>query len=204
MESANNRENEAQPQMEERESEVVQSCPTLCDPMHCSLPGSFIHGIFQARVLEWATISFCRGIFPTQGLNARSSALQEDALPSEPPGKLQMEEPIPKWKDPLMTWSWICLCLMLWPDFHFPVTWSIMSLIKGQIGASLVVQVVKCLPAMQETPVWSLGREDPLEKEMATHSSTLAWKIPWMQEPGRLLTIGSQRVGHNWATSLAS
>ena len=100
MESANNRENEAQPQMEESESEVVQSCPTLCDPMHCSLPGSFIHGIFQARVLEWATISFCRGIFPTQGLNARSPALQEDALPSEPPGKLQMEEPIPKWNDP--------------------------------------------------------------------------------------------------------
>ena len=77
-----------------------------------------------------------------------------------------------------------------------------MSLIKGQIGASLVVQVVKCLPAMQETPVWSLGREDSLEKEMATHSSTLAWKIPWMDEPGRLQSMGSQRVGHNWATSL--
>ena len=69
MESANNRENEAQPQMEESESEVTQLCPTLCDPMHCSLPGSFIHGMFQARVLEWAAISFSRGIFPTQGLN---------------------------------------------------------------------------------------------------------------------------------------
>ena len=100
MESANNRENEAQPQMEESESEVTQLCPTLCDPMHCSLPGSFIHGMFQARVLEWAAISFSRGIFPTQGLNPMSPALQEDALPSEPPGKPQMEEPIPKWKDP--------------------------------------------------------------------------------------------------------
>ena len=45
--------------------------------------------------------------------------------------------------------------------------------------------------------------EDPLEKEMATHSSTLAWKIPWMEEPGRLQSVGSQRVGHDWATSLS-
>ena len=53
------------------------------------------------------------------------------------------------------------------------------------------------LPAMQETRVRFLGREDPLEKEMATHSSTLAWKIPWMEEPGRLQSMGSQRVGHD-------
>ena len=51
--------------------------------------------------------------------------------------------------------------------------------------ASLVSQMVKSLPAMQETWVWSLGWEDPLEKEMASHSSNLAWKIPWMEEPGR-------------------
>ena len=51
--------------------------------------------------------------------------------------------------------------------------------------------------AMWETWVQSLGQEDPLEKEMATHSSTLAWKIPWMEEPGRLQSMGSQRVGHN-------
>ena len=55
---------------------------------------------------------------------------------------------------------------------------------------------------MQETWIWSLGQEDPLEKEMATHSSTLAWKIPWTEKPGRLQSMGSQRVGHNWATSL--
>ena len=55
---------------------------------------------------------------------------------------------------------------------------------------------------MQETWVWSLGWEDPLEKEMAIHSSTLAWKIPWMEEPGRLQSMGSQRAGHDWATSL--
>ena len=57
--------------------------------------------------------------------------------------------------------------------------------------------MVKCLPAMRETGVRSLGWEDPLEKEMATHSSTLAWKIPWTEEPGGLQSMGSQRVGHD-------
>ena len=55
---------------------------------------------------------------------------------------------------------------------------------------SLVAQMVKHLPTMQETQVQSLGQKDPLEKEMATHSSTLAWKIPWTEEPGRLQSIG--------------
>ena len=67
--------------------------------------------------------------------------------------------------------------------------------------ASLVAQTVKCLPTMWETQVWSLGREDPLEKEMATHSGVLAWKIPWTEETGRLQSMGSQRIGHDWATS---
>ena len=57
--------------------------------------------------------------------------------------------------------------------------------------------MVKNLPAMQETWIQSLGREDPLEKEMATHSSILAWRIPWKEEPGGLYSIGSQRIGHN-------
>ena len=63
--------------------------------------------------------------------------------------------------------------------------------------ASLVAQGVKRLPAMQETWVRSLDQEDPLEKEMATHSSTLAWKIPRTEKPGRLESLGSQRVGHD-------
>ena len=63
--------------------------------------------------------------------------------------------------------------------------------------ASLVAQRLKRLPATQETWVLSLGREDPLEKEMATHSNTLAWKIPWMEEPDRLQSMGLQRIGHN-------
>ena len=61
----------------------------------------------------------------------------------------------------------------------------------------MVAQTVKHLPAVRETWVRSLGREDPLEKEMATHSSILAWKIPWMEEPGRLQSMESQRVGHD-------
>ena len=65
------------------------------------------------------------------------------------------------------------------------------------VRASLVAQRLKRLPARQETRVQSLGREDPLEKEMATHSRILAWRIPWMEEPGRLQFTGSQRVGHD-------
>ena len=70
-----------------------------------------------------------------------------------------------------------------------------------QVWASLVAQTVKHLPAKRETRVRSLGREDPLEKEMAIHSSALAWKIPWTEEPDRLQSMESQRVGHDWATS---
>ena len=68
--------------------------------------------------------------------------------------------------------------------------------------ASPVAQTVKCLSTMLETRLRSLGQEDPLEKEMATHSSTNAWKIPWTEELGRLQSMGSQRVRQDWATSL--
>ena len=70
-------------------------------------------------------------------------------------------------------------------DFHF------------HFGASLVAHSVKNLPAVQETQLRSLGWEDPLEKEMATHSSIPAWKISWMKEPSGLQSMGSQRVGHD-------
>ena len=62
---------------------------------------------------------------------------------------------------------------------------------------SLVAQTVKRLPTIRETWVQPLGREETLEKETATHSSTLAWKIPWMEEPGRLQSMGLQKVGHD-------
>ena len=68
------------------------------------------------------------------------------------------------------------------------------------LGASLVAQIIKNLPAMWETWVRSLGQEDPLVKGMATHSSILAWRSPWTEKPGRLQSRGSQRFGHDWAT----
>ena len=78
------------------------------------------------------------------------------------------------------------------PRMRWPKYWT-----------SLVAQRLKRLPDMWETSVRSLGWEDPLEKEMATHSSTLAWRILWREEPGRLQFMGLQRVGHDWATSLS-
>ena len=64
-------------------------------------------------------------------------------------------------------------------------------------GSPAIAQSGKKLPAMQETQVHFLGQEDPLEEEMATHSSLLAWRIPWTEEPGGLWFMGSQRIGHN-------
>ena len=82
------------------------------------------------------------------------------------------------------------------PDLHTPLFSS------SSLKASLVSQRIKRLPAMQETRVRFLGWEDPLEKEMEIHSSTLAWKIPWTEELDRLQTMGSQRVGHDLPLSL--
>ena len=76
---------------------------------------------------------------------------------------------------------------MIWLPFLF-----LILILYWGIVASLVAQRVKHLPTIRETLIQSLGREDPLEKEMATHSSTLAWKIPWMDEPGRLQSMWLQ------------
>ena len=81
--------------------------------------------------------------------------------------------------------------------FSLSRTLKTYPLSKFQIRTSLEAQRLKRLPAMWETWVRSLGRADPLEKEMATHSSILAWRIPWTEEPGRLQSVGSQRVGHD-------
>ena len=98
--------------------------------------------------------------------------------------------------------------LLTWDPSHDNglISWwygNLINLSTPQRGVFPGGAVVKNLPAKQEMPpkqeMWvrCLGQEDPLEKEMATHSSTLAWKIPWMEEPGRLQSIGSLRVGHN-------
>ena len=76
-------------------------------------------------------------------------------------------------------------------------TFPFVSFFFFNLATSLVAQRLKRLPPMQETWVQSLGQEDPLEKEMANHSSILAWRIPWTEEPGGLQSTGSQRVGHD-------
>ena len=83
-------------------------------------------------------------------------------------------------------------CTVRWFCYTYAYIWT-----------SLVARTVKRLPTMWEIQIRSLGWEDPLEKEMATHSSTLAWKISWTEEHCRLQSMGSQRVGHDWATSLS-
>ena len=79
------------------------------------------------------------------------------------------------------------------PWFQFS---TLIVFVSSMLCISPVAQTVKHLPTMRETRVRSLGQEDPLKEEMATRSSTLAWKILWMEEPGGLQSMGSQRVGH--------
>jgi len=82
--------------------------------------------------------------------------------------------------------------------------WLFPGLSQGQDfkgTPSLVAQMIKNLPVIQETQVWSLGWEDPLERGMATHTSILAWRIPWTKKPGRLQSMGSQRAWHDWANN---
>ena len=86
---------------------------------------------------------------------------------------------------------------LLWRNVYSETLPTFNWLLSCMHGASLVAQMVKRLPAVRETRVRSLGWEDPLEKEMATHCNTLAWKIPWTEAPGRPQSMGLQRVGHD-------
>ena len=133
------------------ESEVTQSCPTLSDAMDCSLPGSSLHGIFQARVLEWGAIAFssyrqkvCECLGPCS--YKKGSSLLIPAL---------------------------CPSCTAYHHFSFILQTFIEHLL------------------FTRHYTWQS------EKVMAPHSSTLAWKIPWTEEPGRLQSMGSLRVGHD-------
>ena len=90
---------------------------------------------------------------------------------------------------------------VLWRSWMIRKSWG--AVISFHIYMSWVAQMVKNAPAMWETRVCFLGREDLQEEDMATQSSILAWRIPWTEEPGRLESMGSQRVGHDWVTSLS-
>ena len=92
--------------------------------------------------------------------------------------------------------TWHLVTPLLYLHF-FSLNLNSTHLVSLLCRASLVAQLVKNLPTMQETQVQSLGQEDPLEKGMAARSSTLAWRVPWTEEPGALQAVGSHRVGHD-------
>ena len=156
----------------------AQSCPTLLQ----------LRGLYPARHLcPWdfpgknpgvGSHFLLQGIFPTQQSNPRFLHWQVDSLPTAPAGK------------PIQWYSWA---------FTF-ILQKLFETLQWSRQASLVGRMVKNLPAMQETWVWSLGWEDPLEKEVATHFSILARRIPGTGESGGLQPMGSQGVRHNWAT----
>ena len=131
--------------------------------MDCSLLGTSVHRISQARILEWVAISSSRG--SSQPWDWDLDVRQTDCLP------LSHQE---------------SLYNRIWePKF------------LGLRRASLVAQMVKNLPSVQETQVQSLGREDPLEKGTANHANILAWRIPWTEDSGRLRSMELQTVGRD-------
>ena len=135
----------------------LQLCPTLCHPIDGSPPGSPVPGILQARTLEWVAISF-------------SNAW--------------------KWKVKVKLLSRIRLLATPWTAAHQappPMDFSRQEYWSGVPWPSpQVALVVKNLPTIRETPVWSLGGGDPMEEEMATQPNILAWKIQWTEEPNGL------------------
>ena len=104
------------------------------------------------------------------------------------------------WNCHLLCCTPLCYCSVL-KCFQIQLDLSSFRAAYEDRRASLVVQMVKKLPAMQETWILSLGQEDPQEKGMVTHSSILTWRIPWTEESGGPQSMGSQRVRHNWATN---
>jgi len=146
--------------------------------MDCSPPGFSVRGILQAGTLEWAGISFSLTYTASMFFPACEFS-SNDLWCSEFFNAANFKN--------FKVWGFfLSSYCSLNPQCH-----------KRDL---LVAQTVKTLPVMQETRVRSLGWEDPLEKGMATHSSILAWRIPWTEEPGGLQFMGSQRAGHDWVT----
>ena len=142
---------------------------------------------------------FLLQIFLTQGSNPRLLHWQAGSLPLSHQGS-----PLKGWINWLITFSRACnKPNQLKNKFLNKALWIVIPTKSVGMENPLMAHRLKYLPPMWETQVWSLGREDPLEKEMVTHSSILAWRIPWTEKPGRLQSMGSQRVGHDWATSLS-
>ena len=162
----------------------LYTCVCVCQLLSCVW-------LFATPWLESARL-LCPWNSPGKktGVGYHSLFQQKDSLLHEPSGK------------PFIYYLVIYILYIYIFFFRF---FSIIGYYKALniVGLPLVAQRVKRLRTMWETRVQSLGWEDPLEKEMATHSSTLAWKISWTEKPGRLQSMGSQRVGHDWVTSLS-
>ena len=136
--------------------------------MNCSPPGSSVHGISHGKNTGVGCHSLLQEIFLTQGSNPPLLHCRQILLPLSHP-----ESP-----------------------FRGIIIPFLIHLLESEAAVS-VAQTVKNLPAVQATQVRSLGQEDPLEKGMATHSSILAWRIPWTEKSGGLQSMGLQRVRHN-------
>ena len=158
---------------------AAQRYPALCKPLDWSPPGSSVHESFRARILEQVVISSSRGSSQPRA-GTRVSCLSCRRIPypratGDAPMTIQGSAIVRAW----------CKSGLL-PVFQIKFHWN-----TGFPGGS----DIKNLPAIQETQVPSLGREDPLEKDMVTHSGILAWRIPWAEERGR---PQSMRVTRSW------
>ena len=193
---------------------VIQSCP--CNPMNCSLPGSSVHGILQARILEPVAISDSRGSSRPKGLTRIScvSCIGQRVLYHWATWEtlsliisvlsvlsliwgqiIQMFLRFLIHTDHLsFRTSTICLLLIYKSTFFTACYQNLVLLSNTLFKSSPGDSAVKNLPSMQEMQIWSLGQKDLLEEGMATHSGILAWRIPWREEPGRLQSMGLQRV----------
>ena len=159
---------------------VTESCLTLAIPLDCSLPGSTVHRIFQARILEWVPISFSRG-----------SSWPRDWTRVSCTSGIFFTDLSHEWKWTLFRHNNLLILL------GFPDKWKWHLNVKNNFSSFL-----QFLVSLSHGNILVVLYYKP-EKAMAPHSSTLAWKIPWMEEPGGLQSMGLLGVGHDWATSLS-
>ena len=186
----------------------LQLCPTLCDLIDGSLPGSPVPGILQARTLEWVAISFSNAwkwkVKVKSFSRVRLSAIPWTAAYQIPPSMgLSRQEywsgvPLPSPKVRTVQFSSVA---QLCPTLCDPMNRSRPGLpVPHQLPEFTQTHVHRVSDAIQTV----IAHISILaEKAMAPHSSTLAWKIPWTEEPGRLQSMGSRRVRHDWVTSLS-
>ena len=194
------------------ESEVAPSCPTLCNPMDCSLPGSSIHGIFQARALEWGAIAFSKlkvyskiiqlqytciysflDYFPIEVITEKTRNLFCKFLLSIYKNK-NSEKRKKQLCDLPCNWWYHNGTLLQYPCLENPM--------DGGAWWAAIYGVAQSRTRLSDFTL--TFHFHALEKDMATHSSVLAWRIPGTGEPGGLPSVGLHRVGHDWSDLAAA